>query len=79
MSNAKVTFDPMNHCGAKTRAGGLCCRWPMPNGRCNLHGGKSPGPPLGNKNAWKHGMRSAEQRAFRALLRTMREGLEAFG
>jgi hypothetical protein len=29
-------------CGAKTRSGGTCKRAAMPNGRCNLHGGKSP-------------------------------------
>jgi hypothetical protein len=28
-------------CGAKNRAGNPCQRSPMPNGRCNLHGGKS--------------------------------------
>src|SRR5262249_18830024 len=27
----------------------------MPNGRCRMHGGKSPGAPRGNKNAYKHG------------------------
>lgn len=27
----------------------------MPNGRCNLHGGKSTGPPKGSKNALKTG------------------------
>lgn len=31
----------MKLCGAKTRAGTPCQRPPMPNGRCNLHGGKS--------------------------------------
>lgn len=31
-------------CGAKTRNGGTCKRAQMPNGRCNLHGGKSTGP-----------------------------------
>jgi hypothetical protein len=30
-------------CNAKTRAGGACRRAPMPNGRCLMHGGKSPG------------------------------------
>ena len=24
----------------------------MPNGRCRIHGGKSPGAPKGNKNPW---------------------------
>lgn len=33
---------PMNQCGAKTRAGTPCKRKPLPNGRCNLHGGKTP-------------------------------------
>jgi hypothetical protein len=27
----------------------------MPNGRCRMHGGKSPGAPKGNQNAFKHG------------------------
>ena len=27
----------------------------MPNGRCRMHGGKSPGAPVGNKNAQKQG------------------------
>jgi uncharacterized protein YjcR len=30
------------------------------NGRCRLHGGKSPGAPKGNTNAFKHGRYSAE-------------------
>lgn len=25
-----------------------------------MHGGTNPGPPKGNRNAWKHGGRSAE-------------------
>ncbi len=25
-----------------------------------MHGGKNPGAPKGNRNAWKHGGRSAE-------------------
>jgi hypothetical protein len=48
----------------------------MQNGRCRLHGGKSPGAPKGNTNAFKHGRYSAEtieaRRKFAALLRTMR-------
>ena len=31
-------------CGARTRAGGHCRRWPMTNGRCRFHGGCSTGP-----------------------------------
>jgi hypothetical protein len=46
------------HCGAKTRAGGLCGQLAMPNGRCRMHGGKSTGPKdnRGNQNARKHGI-----------------------
>lgn len=32
---------PHERCGAKTRSGGKCKRFAMPNGKCNLHGGKS--------------------------------------
>ena len=48
----------------------------MPNGRCRLHGGLSPGAPTGNRNALKHGRYIAEAVARRheigALLHTMR-------
>lgn len=46
-------------CGAKTRKGCPCRSPTMANGRCRMHGGKSPGAPLGNRNAWRHGARSA--------------------
>ena len=40
-------------CGAKTRSGGKCGHYAMPNGRCRYHGGKSTGA----KNPRiKHGM-----------------------
>src|SRR5690606_1113131 len=42
-------------CGAKTRSGLPCRNRPMANGRCRMHGGKSTGPPKGNKNALKTG------------------------
>ena len=44
-----------NICGAKTRSGLPCRNRPMANGRCRMHGGKSTGPPKGNKNALKTG------------------------
>jgi len=47
----------------------------MPNGRCRMHGGLSPGAPKGNKNAFKHGRYTAEaianRREIAALLRAM--------
>jgi uncharacterized protein YjcR len=52
-----------------------------PNGRCRMHGGKSPGAPKGNKNALKHGGYSVEEIARRrevaALLRAMRKLVRA--
>lgn len=42
-------------CGAKKRDGTACRNIPMENGRCRIHGGKSPGPPVKNKNAVKTG------------------------
>jgi glucans biosynthesis protein len=64
-------------CGAKTRKGMPCQCPAMPNGRCRIHGGVSPGAPKGNRNALKHGLYSAEAVANRrkvgALLRTARE------
>jgi glucans biosynthesis protein len=58
-------------CGARTRSGGTCKAAAMPNGRCRMHGGRSPGAPIGNKNAWKHGRYSAEAIAERKLIRQL--------
>ena len=48
----------------------------MANGRCRMHSGSNPGPPRRNRNAWKHGLRSAEMEGMRALARALRDGLE---
>jgi len=45
--------DGNKRCGAKTRAGGECKNWAMPNGRCRMHGGKTP-KGIASPN-WKHG------------------------
>ncbi|MES2497153.1 MAG: HGGxSTG domain-containing protein [Pseudomonadota bacterium] len=57
-------------CGARTRAGHLC-RSPAVGGRhrCRMHGGKGSGAPRGNRNAWKHGGRSAWIRSVARYLR----------
>lgn len=67
-------------CGAKTRSGGTCKRWAMPNGRCKLHGGMSTGPGKANKNALVHGAYSArflpgEEARFRPLIGTLEDEL----
>ena len=72
---ANRTRDPMDgRCGARNRAGTPCRRWPMPNGRCRLHGGCSTGPRtaegLARLRAARtiHGGRGAEARELRALI-----------
>ena len=64
-----MTINPMQlapRCGAHARTTGFACQSPaMANGRCRMHGGKSPGAPAGNKRALKHGGRSAELVAWR--------------
>jgi hypothetical protein len=43
----------MKACGAKTRGGGKCRKAAMTNGRCKLHGGKTPSGP--DSVHYKHG------------------------
>ena len=63
-------------CGARTRNGRPCQSPAMPNGRCRMHGGMSPGAPRGNKNALKHGRYTAEvlaqRREISALMRAIK-------
>ena len=63
-------------CGARTRSGTPCRSPAMPNGRCRMHGGTSPGAPKGNTNALKHGRYTAEaiarRRELAACLRLMK-------
>jgi len=43
-------------CGAQTRSQSPCRAPAMPNGRCRMHGGASPGAPKGKANgSYKHG------------------------
>ncbi|WP_428831636.1 hypothetical protein [Erythrobacter westpacificensis] len=39
--------------------------------RCRMHGGKGSGAPSGNRNAWKHGGRSAEAEGAARYLEAM--------
>ena len=59
-------------CLARTRLGTLC-QSPAVHGkrRCRMHGGTNPGPPKGNRNAWKHGGRSADTMLMAALIRQL--------
>lgn len=58
-------------CGARTRSASVCQSPAMPNGRCRMHGGLSPGAPRGNRNAFKHGLYSADMLDLRAAVREL--------
>ena len=38
-----ASHEDISRCGARTRSGGHCGHYSMPNGRCRYHGGKSTG------------------------------------
>jgi len=73
---SKLPMHRSPRCGARTRNRKSCQAPAMPNGRCRMHGGLSPGAPKGNKNALKHGHYTAEaiarRRQISELLRTMK-------
>jgi hypothetical protein len=80
LKNGNPRGNPANapRCGAKTRAGSVCRQPAMKNGRCRLHGGKSPGAPRGERNGnYRHGLRTiaaiAERRQAAELRRELRE------
>jgi hypothetical protein len=50
----------------------------MPNGRCRMHGGPSPGAPKGNKNAFKHSLYTAEAIAQRRKVSELMRAARAF-
>ncbi|MEZ5709072.1 MAG: HGGxSTG domain-containing protein [Blastomonas sp.] len=66
-------------CAAKTRQG-CACQSPAVKGRrrCRMHGGTNPGAPKGNRNAYKHGGRTAKAMAaaqyLREIARLVRDG-----
>jgi hypothetical protein len=74
-SNLPMHQSP--RCGARTRRGSQCRSPAMPNGRCRMQGGPSPGAPKGNRNAFKHGHYTAkaieDRRNIAALVRVMRD------
>lgn len=76
-AHAKYPFLESPRCGAKTRSGRPCRAPAMANGKCRMHGGKSTGPPKGNKNALKHGFYTKDaiekRRYVRQLIKDSRE------
>ena len=62
-------------CGAKTRAGGTCQHRAMPNGKCRIHGGLSPGAPHGAANGrFRDGFWTGEAVEERRFIRLLLKG-----
>jgi hypothetical protein len=66
-------------CGARTRSGKPCPSPAMANGTCRMHGGPSPGAPLGNRHAQKHGRHTAEAIARRREISALIQVAVALG
>jgi hypothetical protein len=78
LKNGNPRGNPANspRCGAKTRAGSVCRQPAMKNGRCRLHGGKSPGAPRGVRNGnYRNGLRTIEAIADRRRAAEVRRAL----
>jgi hypothetical protein len=65
-------MNETRRCGASTRTGSACLSQAMPNGKCRLHGGLSPGAPRGTANGnYRDGYwtcEAVEERKFIRLL-----------
>jgi hypothetical protein len=71
-------------CGAKTRQKGFCQSPAMKNGRCYMHGGKSPGAPKGSKHGrYTTGVHTQEaitrRRYVRNLIKSTKELIDQVG
>ena len=74
MQSPPRSLTPMHlstRCEARTRRASACQSPAMPNGRCRMHGGNSPGAPLGNRRAFKHGLYAADMKTIRELVRQL--------
>ncbi|UCE56481.1 MAG: hypothetical protein JSV31_13850 [Desulfobacterales bacterium] len=75
LNNGNKPLDLLSlpRCRAKAKSTGKRCGNAAIKGKgvCYIHGGKSPGPPAGNKNALKHGLYSAEAIAERRFVRML--------
>ena len=74
---SKLPMHRSPRCGARTRSENPCQSPAMANGRCRMHGGKSPGAPRENKNALKHGRFTSEAIARRREISNLLRGMKA--
>jgi hypothetical protein len=69
--NKPLDLRTLPRCHAKAKSTGQRCGNPAMKGKrvCYIHGGKSPGAPIGNQNALKYGFYTKESKAERKHLR----------
>lgn len=78
--NPPCDLSALPRCDAIAKHSQERCKQPaMANGKCRFHGGKSTGPPVGNKNAFRHGLYTAEvmkeKKAIAKLIRNAKKTL----
>ena len=68
-------MNETKHCGARTRDGQPCRCPAMPNGKCRIHGGLSPGAPRGTANgSYRDGYWTCEAVEERKFIRSLIKG-----
>lgn len=80
---ALLKANEASRCGAKTRTrrSGVCQSPAMANGRCRMHGGKSPGAPCGKKHGrYKNGYYTKvallKRQEFQELIKTIKSTIK---
>lgn len=75
MSHSVRQMIDTPRCGARTRSGRPCRCPAMPNGKCRIHGGASPGAPQGAANGnYRDGYWTREALEERKFLRSLVKG-----
>jgi hypothetical protein len=73
-NNSEVVSD-VPRCGARTRSGAPCPSPAMPNGKCRIHGGLSPGARHGTANGnYRDGYWTREAVEERKFIRSLVKG-----
>ncbi len=78
---SRLPMHLSRRCGAKTRSASPCRSPAMLNGRCRMHGGSSPGAPVGERNGmYRHGRFThaviERRRELNIWIKTMRDMAE---
>jgi hypothetical protein len=74
-SQSAAPVNETRLCGARTRSGAFCQCPAMPNGKCRIHGGLSPGAPRGTANGnYRDGFWTREAVEERQFIRSLVKG-----